>query len=145
MTRCEECPFALICLMGGAYPHFLMVRVCPRCGLNRFVKGDRKANDARADCDVAERPYIHCPQRQLTRRQKGTWKAQVKRFLKNEQRLSDVRDTFITVPDPEQPEAPYGMLVILCDDCFAAALPSAMQPRAMGSASPWEFYGWCPD
>jgi len=147
LTQCHECPYTLLCFMGNLYPHFLMARVCPRCGLVRFVRGDRKANDSSADCDVAEKPFVYCPKRQITRRQRGAWKTQCTMFLKRDDSrcVNDIRDTFITVQDPEQPHAPYGMLVLLCDDCYSAALEGAMVPKGMATSLPHEFYGWCPD
>ena len=151
LMTCEACPYALVCLMGGPYPHFLMARVCPRCGIVRFIKDRGHSNHnalltgGGSDEDIAEKPYIHCPKRQLTCQQKGTWKAQCKRHLKNDCRVADIRDTFITVTDPEQRNAPYGMLVIMCDTCFEESLEGAAVPMGMGTALPHTFFGWCPD
>lgn len=147
LTRCEECPYALLCLGGTLYPHFLMVRICPRCGLTRFVKGDRKLDDSSADCDVAAKPFIYCCKRQITGRQRGAWKTACTKFLSSHGtgRVNDIRDTWVTVEDPEVPTAPHGMMVLLCDDCYALALQGAQVPKGMGTALPHEFYGWCPD
>ena len=147
ITLCEACPWSLICLMGTLHHQFRVVRMCPRCGLARMVKHGNSYTDHSADADVAEQPFVYCHKRQLTRRQRGNWKTACTKFLTSfgTGRVNDIRDVFITVPDPEQPQAPYGMMVLLCDECYILSLEGASVPKGMGTAHPNEFYGWCPD
>ena len=139
-----------------------MGRLCPQCRKLRLVKSDRKLNDSRADCDVAELHHIYCPQRQGTKFEKGVWKAAITRYINARRKganyhygrdcayhgqqphvVEDVRDVFIIRADEHEPG--FELMWLLCDDCWSAAAESVAVPLTTYGNRPWESYGWCLD